>query len=221
MINKPRIESCGNHWCVETFDESRFFSRCYRTWQQALKIALQLVKDGRLPLLLALSLTMHALGAAQVTGFTLPDPKLTPGETRNLDLQTICSTRWGLDHRFVTEEMKQQTCKAYGITENCDGKHYEQDHLIPRSSGGADSVLNLWPQPLAEAHLKDRAEVWAEKGTCAGRLQLSYVQKQFADDWTVLYRLYLASRPVPRTTPRTTPPPAAPTIRGEIENAER
>ena len=49
MILKPRIERCGNHWCIETADESRFFSRCYRTWQQCLEVALRVVREGRLP----------------------------------------------------------------------------------------------------------------------------------------------------------------------------
>ncbi len=38
MIAKPRIEKCGNHWCVETFNEMQFFSRCYPTWDECLEI---------------------------------------------------------------------------------------------------------------------------------------------------------------------------------------
>ena len=36
--------------------------------------------------------------------------------------------------------------------------NYEIDHLVPRCLGGADTVRNLWPEPLEEAVRKDGKE---------------------------------------------------------------
>ena len=83
-------------------------------------------------------------------GQTLPLREFTPGLTRPLTHEQICTTKWGKDHRFVTEEMKKQVCSWYNVP-LCDGKHVEIDHLVPRSEAGADDVKNLWPQPLDEA----------------------------------------------------------------------
>jgi len=33
-------ERCGNHWCVEWFNEVQFFSRCFLRWQDCLRVAL-------------------------------------------------------------------------------------------------------------------------------------------------------------------------------------
>ena len=44
----------------------------------------------------------------------------------------------------------------------------EIDHLISRDVGGADDPMNLWPQPWAEAHLKDHVES-EEAGLRSGR----------------------------------------------------
>jgi len=41
-ISKPRIERCGNHWCVEWFNQSQFFSRCFMDWKDCLRVALGL-----------------------------------------------------------------------------------------------------------------------------------------------------------------------------------
>ena len=33
-VGAPRIEKCGNHWCVEWFVEDRFYSHCFKTWAE-------------------------------------------------------------------------------------------------------------------------------------------------------------------------------------------
>ena len=76
---------------------------------------------------------------------------------------------------------------------HCSGNHIicagglEIDHLVPRQLGGADTEANLWPQPLRQARLKDRAENRAHREVCDGRADLAEVQRQMARDWTVLY----------------------------------
>ena len=37
-------------------------------------------------------------------------------------------------------------------------KNYEFDHLIPLCAGGSNDSRNIWPQPLDEAHEKDKVE---------------------------------------------------------------
>jgi hypothetical protein len=40
-VGAPRIERCGNHWNVEWFAGDRFYSRCYKTWEECRKRAAQ------------------------------------------------------------------------------------------------------------------------------------------------------------------------------------
>src|SRR5258707_14824338 len=94
----------------------------------------------------------------------VPDPKLTPGECRPLTLQQVCNTKWGKDARAVTQAMKEQVFKSYGIPQSArhlpDGKAaFEIDHLCSRELAGADSIPNLWRQKYTgpwNAHMKDR-----------------------------------------------------------------
>ena len=79
---------------------------------------------------------------------TLQDPAKTPGKTRKLSKKVICSTKWGIDKRFVTAKMKLSVYHDYGLSgpkdEACEqdkhGRRCEVDHLIPRSLGGADGM---------------------------------------------------------------------------------
>ena len=120
-----------------------------------------------------------------------PNPDVTPGLTRPLSLHTVCTTRWGRDRRHVTEAMRRQVFKAYGIPYSRHAQ-YELDHLIPRSLAGADDVLNLWPQPLGEAtHEKDPLEVKLGKLVCAGSLKLEDAQEAIRSNWPAAHRLYV------------------------------
>jgi hypothetical protein len=112
-----------------------------------------------------------------VLALTLPDAALTPGATRFLSKDVICSTRWGLDRRHVTAAMKRHVARAYGINWT-DHLSYEFDHLIPRELGGADNILNLWPQPLVEARVKDQRENALHRAVCAGQMTLVAAQRE-------------------------------------------
>lgn len=118
------------------------------------------------------------IGILLALALAVPNPKLTPGVTRPLTLQQVCSTKWGKDKRFVSDAMKLHVATAYGIKWE-DRDQYEFDHLIPRSLAGADNILNLWPQPLAEAkQIKDPLEVRLGKQVCRGELTLAAAQQQ-------------------------------------------
>lgn len=106
----------------------------------------------------------------------LPRPALTPGAARPLSAAVVCGTPWGADRRHVTQGMRRRVARAYGIDWAQRGR-YEFDHLIPRELGGADTVENLWPQPWAEARLKDRQENRLHRAVCSGRISLAEAQR--------------------------------------------
>jgi len=109
---------------------------------------------------------------------SLPNPRLTPGLARSLGKQQICTTKWGLDHRFVTQKMKKQICLAYGIKSGCPGPEWALDHLIPRELGGADDIKNIWPQHIVEARQKDKIENELHREFCAGSITLEQAQQR-------------------------------------------
>src|SRR5215813_8363526 len=76
---------------------------------------------------------------------TLPDPKLTPGDTFEVTDQDVCVPGYAKKVRAVPAWLKRQAYTEYGITEYKTGD-YEVDHLIPLSLGGSNSIRNLWPQ---------------------------------------------------------------------------
>lgn len=115
---------------------------------------------------------------------------LTPGVVRPLSTTQVCTIRWGLDRRHVTESMRKQVFASYGI-DWATHAEYEVDHLIPRELAGADDVRNLWPQPWPEARLKDRLENKLHKLTCQGTITLRTAQTAMRTDWRVAYEQYI------------------------------
>lgn len=122
-----------------------------------------------------------------------PRPDLTPGVTRPLTRDAVCSIKWGTDRRHVTLTMKRHVFAAYGIPYSAHAL-YEVDHLISRELGGADDERNLWPQIWtgdANAHMKDRLENALHREVCAGRITLPFAQTAIRTDWLAAYRLYV------------------------------
>ena len=127
-------------------------------------------------------------------GYLLPDPQVTPGAIAHHDLATICATAWGHDARAVTAAMKAEAYRLYRATKTAK-VCCEVDHLNARDTGGADVQENLWPQPWAEARLKDRVEAEAKRRVCSGQADLADVQRTMATDWTLLYREWFGPLP--------------------------
>lgn len=134
--------------------------------------------------MIGLILGIYLLGADG--GYALPNPHVTPGKTVAITRTQICDTKWGRDARRVTLKMKQEVCARYGV-HMCPGPRWEIDHLIPRELGGADHVENLWPQPIAEARLKDHLENFLHHAVCTGAIELHDAQEQLRSDWTRSY----------------------------------
>ena len=130
----------------------------------------------------------------------LPDPGLTPGATNPAvtpdDLATtICRSGWSKSVRppvSYTGTLKRTQIREYGYQDR-DAGHYQEDHLIPLSIGGAPrDPANLWPEPLTAtlpdgtevgAGTKDRFELHLHAAVCDGSIPLRAAQRQMAGDW--------------------------------------
>jgi hypothetical protein len=138
--------------------------------------------------MLALALLVLSLTSAHATCTTvglLPDSGCTPGVVETTDLAIICQTSTN-SRRHVTEATKRRVLAEYGIAW-ADRSTVEVDHLTPIEAGGdGASVLNLWPEPLAEARRKDRIENEGRAAICSGRVSAASVQAAFAKDWTTV-----------------------------------
>lgn len=120
-------------------------------------------------------------------GLHMPLRAVTPGEARDIATHEVCTTAWSKDARHVTASMKRLVCARYGVKE-CPGPKWEIDHLIPRELGGADVAINLWPQPITEAKLKDTVENFLHRAVCGGSMTLEAAQAGIREDWTQEYR---------------------------------
>jgi hypothetical protein len=133
-----------------------------------------------------------------------PNPKLTPGVVDS----SLVADRSGASHRVAGVEhnicaadfrtppfrvatkstaIKTKVCRAYGITQGCPGRAYELDDILPIESGGKNVAANLWPQPIAEARVKDHQvedKLGGPKGlVCAGKISLKDAQACVLEDW--------------------------------------
>lgn len=134
-------------------------------------------------------------------GMAIPDREVTPGKV-DPDVEADPSGKsWVVDgveknicapHFSATAirkriadfpRLKREACAEYGV-KKCD-KHVEGDHLISIELGGCpDCIQNIWPQPMADARIKDhQVEDALPKLICAGRISLEDAQKCIATDW--------------------------------------
>lgn len=132
----------------------------------------------------------------------LPNPAITPG-TINLNVtqaniqQTICVKGFTKTIRppaSYTNKVKKQQIHLYGYTDT-NPKHYEEDHLIALSIGGApDDVKNLWPQPRDSewgAARKDQLESALYKMVCANQISLGDAQNAMSTNWIEAWAKYV------------------------------
>lgn len=134
----------------------------------------------------------HSHGCVEHDG--LPDTRCTPGAIRaGATLATICS--YGYSRRVrpqesYTEALKLKQIRAYDLRGSAS--HYEEDHLVPLSIGGAPrNPANLWPEPrngFNNAKQKDQLETWSARMACSGRIPLGHLQREIATNWAGLYR---------------------------------
>jgi hypothetical protein len=137
----------------------------------------------------------------------LPDPAITPGAinpdiTQENIRQTVCVKGFTKTIRppaYFTNKLKKRQMREYGYTD-INPKHYEEDHLIALSIGGApDDEKNLWPEPrISEwgANKKDQLEFVMYRMVCAHELTLAEAQHAMATNWIEAWKQYVPSHKI-------------------------
>ncbi|MGA8148778.1 MAG: hypothetical protein WB870_14595 [Gallionellaceae bacterium] len=132
----------------------------------------------------------------------LPDPALTPGAinpnvTQDNIHQTVCVKGYTKTIRppaHFTNKLKKRQIGQYGYPDR-NPKHYEEDHLIALSIGGAPyDPRNLWPEPrISEwnAKKKDRIEFVMYRMVCEGEISLADAQHEMATNWIDAWKRYV------------------------------
>ena len=135
-------------------------------------------------------------------GGDLPDSIITPGAinaevTQDNIQQTICVKGYTKKIRppaYYTNKLKKQQIKEYGYADT-NPKHYEEDHLIALSIGGApNDPRNLWPEPRNggwNAGKKDQLELVLYKMVCSEQVSLSEAQKAMATNWIEAWQTFV------------------------------
>jgi hypothetical protein len=123
---------------------------------------------------------------------SLPDARLTPGDTLAVTNVDICTPGYTKLVRAVPAAVKRQVYAGYHQRQR-KGVCCEVDHLIALELGGSNRVTNLWPEPYDitwNAHVKDRLENRLHELVCTGQLDLATAQKAIATDWISLDTRY-------------------------------
>ena len=134
----------------------------------------------------------------------LPDPVLTPGAinpnvTQDNIQSTVCVKGYTKTIRppaSFTNKLKKRQIRGYGYAD-LNPKHYEEDHLIALSIGGApDDSRNLWPEPRNSewgAEKKDQLEFVIYKMVCKQEISLAGAQHEMATNWIEAWKRYVPS----------------------------
>jgi len=134
----------------------------------------------------------------------LPDPMLTPGAinpdvTQQNIQQTVCVRGYTKTIRppsNYTNKLKKRQIRQYGYADR-NPKHYEEDHLIALSIGGAPhDPRNLWPEPRKSewnAKKKDQLEFVLYKMVCDQEISLAEAQRTMATNWIAAWKRYVPS----------------------------
>lgn len=113
----------------------------------------------------------------------MPNPSLTPGDVTQRDTAEVCASGNASRRRKVSYGTRDRVYLAYGIPRGQRKGLYEIDHLVPLELGGSNRPANLWPQPLADAKLKDRVEERLHDLVCDGEMSLDAAQRAIERDW--------------------------------------
>jgi hypothetical protein len=124
-----------------------------------------------------------ALAACSLIGGQYADRACTPGAILTTSKADVCIPGWATAHRHVTYDQRRRIFARYGIPYS-QHRAYELDHLIALEDGGSNADTNLFPQPLAQARLKDRDENRSHQDVCAGRKSLRRVQRWIVRKWS-------------------------------------
>lgn len=104
--------------------------------------------------LLLAAMALVAVATTACAQAIVPDPTLTLGSIRTVDVAAICSSGTR-QLRHWSRERDDHIMTEYGLPR---GPHpdFEVDHLIPLGAGGAGDDRNLWAEPRrVRLHLLD------------------------------------------------------------------
>ncbi len=135
-------------------------------------------------------------GGSKYPNMSLTPGKIDPNETK----EKVCTPNHTKETRHVTLAMKKEVFTRYGVDYG-DHEDFEVDHFIPLVLGGANDVLNLWPEPAYPRpgyHEKDIVEVYLHHRVCKGEISLADAQEAIRKDWYKVYEEYLALHPKKR-----------------------
>lgn len=121
------------------------------------------------------------LAAAAIAGAAAAaEPALTPGAIDPaLTRARVCASEFRTaSARHVPGALRRAVFAAYGMSPHAPPCPCELDHLIPIELGGANVFANLWPQPLAEARMKNKLEGILHRLVCTGALDLRAAQEE-------------------------------------------
>lgn len=131
-----------------------------------------------------------------VASVAIPNHDLTPGATRPVRMEDICSMPHEEVVRAVPSFLRQEVFQEYGIV-NPRPEDYEIDYLITPGLGGTEDIHNLWPEPTSSsawnAGVKDALEERLHELVCDGQLDLPTAQRAIASDWITAYKKYLGT----------------------------
>jgi Putative zinc-finger len=130
-----------------------------------------------------------------------PNRNLTPGATRQVTMNEVCSTPQEEVVGDVSIPLRRRVLQEYGIA-NARPEDYEIDYLIAPGLGGTEDIRNLWPEPYRarvwNALVKDALEERLHEMVCSGQLDLQTAQHDIATDWIAAYKKYFhTNKPLP------------------------
>jgi len=130
-----------------------------------------------------------------------PNRGLTPGATREVTINEVCSVPQEQVVGDVSVSLRLKVLQEYGIA-NARPEDYEIDYLIAPRLGGTEDIRNLWPEPYRHrvwnARVKDALEERLHEMVCSGQLDLHTAQHDIATDWIAAYKKYFhTNKPLP------------------------
>lgn len=148
----------------------------------------------------AMGLYRHRAPNATAYAKPLPDPVYTPGSTRAVALEQICSASADAV-ADVPADLRQKVFREYGI-KGAPAAEFEVDYLITPGLGGSEDVRNLWPEPHGNtewnSYVKDQLEDRLHSMVCRHQIRLDEAQHAIASNWIAAYKKYFhTERPLP------------------------
>jgi hypothetical protein len=140
---------------------------------------------------------LAAILAAQPAPAIHRNYAMTPGAITGATTEQVCTAGYATSVRPSSNEsarLKTAAMKAYGIA-GAPRDGYQLDHVVSLELGGAPrDMRNLWPEPIAIAHEKDKVENSLHRAVCSGHLSLAKAQACEAFNWHLCVTWYLSER---------------------------